>query len=558
MNNIFYRLSLLTAMTALLLASCEEKNVEPTPEPTPEPTVATFTIEVEEMTANSATTKVTPSDPDIYYVMYLCDINYLLDNKIETASDLFNDDMKYFKNGADFDGTTLRDYMQKNKVLFQGSSRVKWPNVYVGTTSILYVYGIEFNDDLSDCSMVTDIAYEVIEPERAALNDATFAVTVTPDGADVTFDIAPQGWDGHYFVQIFDTEHELYYDESKEISQEYIESLSDKWLETYRANLNSGFTSDQIIDGLCHSGNATLEYELLSDEQYILVIYAVEEVDGVYQMVSRPAIKNFATEPVTASDMTIDISIENAYVRVCDLKITPSVDDETYIMLFTPTEYLPANFTDKDLMNAVLGDFYQYSYTFKGTITSHMSTLYPSKEYVVVAFGFSGGVVTTPVFKEVFTTMEEGECELSIEDVRYGGPYKISEVAALMPDRFNNVVGMPDDEYYLMWSEIITSKPTEELFTYVVDKYSFQEYGEDIIFFDLLYDTCDPVVSSICMYEYDYYICAAAFDYKGDVTPMWRSELIDWSAEDLRPASEFVEKLTTSPNARVALVRARK
>lgn len=558
MNNIFYRLSLLTAMTALLLASCEEKNVEPTPEPTPEPTVATFTIEVEEMTANSATTKVTPSDPDIYYVMYLCDINYLLDNKIETASNLFNDDMKYFKNGADFDGTTLRDYMQKNKVLFQGSSRVKWPNVYVGTTSILYVYGIEFNDDLSDCSMVTDIAYEVIEPERAALNDATFAVTVTPDGADVTFDIAPQGWDGHYFVQIFDTEHELYYDESKEISQEYIESLSDKWLETYRANLNSGFTSDQIIDGLCHSGNATLEYELLSDEQYILVIYAVEEVDGVYQMVSRPAIKNFATEPVTASDMTIDISIENAYVRVCDLKITPSVDDETYIMLFTPTEYLPANFTDKDLMNAVLGDFYQYSYTFKGTITSHMSTLYPSKEYVVVAFGFSGGVVTTPVFKEVFTTMEEGECELSIEDVRYGGPYKISEVAALMPDRFNNVVGMPDDEYYLMWSEIITSKPTEELFTYVVDKYSFQEYGEDIIFFDLLYDTCDPVVSSICMYEYDYYICAAAFDYKGDVTPMWRSELIDWSAEDLRPASEFVEKLTTSPNARVALVRARK
>ena len=43
-----------------------------------------------------------------------------------------------------------------------------------------------------------------------------------------------------------------------------------------------------------------------------------------------------------------------------------------------------------------------------------------------------------------------------------------------------------------------------------------------------------------------YYICAAAFDYKGEVTPMWMSEPIDWRDVEPRPIEELIEKIDAS------------
>ena len=39
-----------------------------------------------------------------------------------------------------------------------------------------------------------------------------------------------------------------------------------------------------------------------------------------------------------------------------------------------------------------------------------------------------------------------------------------------------------------------------------------------------------------------YYVCAAAYDYKGNVSPMWRSEELDWSKMEPRPIEELIEK----------------
>ena len=83
---------------------------------------------------------------------------------------------------------------------------------------------------------------------------------------------------------------------------------------------------------------------------------------------------------------------------------------------------------------------------------------------------------------------------------------------------------------------------------------SYDAYGEDVIFYDLLIDTCDRVVSNIGQYDYDYYICAAAFDYRGNVTPMWRSEVISWNVDDVRPAEELIAMLDAKPNARLMVV----
>jgi hypothetical protein len=51
-----------------------------------------------------------------------------------------------------------------------------------------------------------------------------------------------------------------------------------------------------------------------------------------------------------------------------------------------------------------------------------------------------------------------------------------------------------------------------------------------------------------------YYVCAAAFDYKGDVTPMWMSGLIDWTSEDICPIEELIEKLESGAQVQMLSV----
>ncbi|WP_289466446.1 hypothetical protein, partial [Klebsiella pneumoniae] len=86
-------------------------------------------------------------------------------------------DMFYFKRGAAFDGLTLKEYMEQNKVLFQDVTRANWPDLRPAHKQVLYVYGIEFNEDFSDCARATDVVWKLIDPPLAELGDATFEVS---------------------------------------------------------------------------------------------------------------------------------------------------------------------------------------------------------------------------------------------------------------------------------------------------------------------------------------------------------------------------------------------
>ncbi|MBR2435976.1 MAG: BACON domain-containing protein [Alistipes sp.] len=512
-----------------------------------------ISIVIEELTGTNCITVVTPADPEMYYVMYKSDIQYFYDSAITNDDELFEDDMFYFKRGADYDGISLKEYMANNQVLFQNVTRANWPDLRPANRQVLYVYGVEFNEDFTDCTRITEVVWKLIDPPMAELGDATFDVTYKVDGPNVEFDVKPQGWDGLYTIQIFDYNEELYRTAS-EVDDDYVRQVGKGWITMFGNNLDGGLSVENILDFACLTGAQQRSYELASYTLYTAVVYAVAEVDGFYQMVSRPKVINFSTEKVEPSDMTIDITVDNLYVRVCDLKITPSSNNEPYKMLLLPTEYLDRDYTDDILIESVLDTYSYAAYTFRDEVESHISSLYPSTEYIVVTFGYSGGVVTTPVFKRVFTTEAEGKCELAITDVEYGGPYKPSELKALDPKRFSNIPDGYDDYMFVVWMEVKTDTPTSDIFTYFVDTETYKFYGEDVIFFDLLISTCDPVSTALAQYDFNYYICAAAFDYKGNVTPMWRSDAINFQPDDCRPAEELIEKLNSSTRAQAMVV----
>ena len=390
-------------------------------------TASSFDIEVQEVHAASAITQVTPTDDDMYYVMFLDEVSYLQFNGIATAEQLWEDDYAAFESGALANNMNLKAYMEAANVLFKGTKRVQWNRVRPGTESVLYVYGVEFDEDGATYQPVTDIAWAVICPDRAPLQDVEFGLDVEVKGAEVKLNVQPENWDGYYLVKIVDYNNEFYVGEGVTFGEDYMNAISDEWIGVYSSNLSAGHSMQDILDNICYKGDMTLEFALESYVLYSALVYPVAEHDGFVQVVGEPSYINFSTEEVGQSDMDINIEVTNCYVRVADIKITPSNPDESWLLLITPTSYLPADYDDETLLDYALGEFVYYTYEFKGEMTTHMNTLYPDTEYIIVAFGYSGGVVTTDVCSKVFKTQQEGVCELEVTDVFVGGPYRVSD-----------------------------------------------------------------------------------------------------------------------------------
>ena len=89
-------------------------------------TASSFDIEVQEVHAASAITQVTPTDDDMYYVMFLDEVSYLQFNGIATAEQLWEDDYAAFESGALANYMNLKAYMEAANVLFKGTKRVQW------------------------------------------------------------------------------------------------------------------------------------------------------------------------------------------------------------------------------------------------------------------------------------------------------------------------------------------------------------------------------------------------------------------------------------------------
>ena len=548
------------AREAVIEVAYAEQVIEVTVKQAGVQTVSSFDIDVQEVHAASAITQVTPTDDDMYYVMFLDEVSYLQFNGIATAEQLWEDDYAAFESGALANNMNLKAYMEAANVLFKGTKRVQWNRVRPGTESVLYVYGVEFDEDGATYEPVTDIAWEIICPDRAPLQDVEFGLDVEVKGAEVKLNVQPENWDGYYLVKIVDYNNEFYVGEGVTFGEDYMNAISDEWIGVYSSNLSAGHSMQDILDNICYKGDMTLEFALESYVLYSALVYPVAEHDGFVQVVGEPSYINFSTEEVGQSDMDINIEVTNCYVRVADIKITPSNPDESWLLLITPTSYLPADYDDETLLDYALGEFVYYTYEFKGEMTTHMNTLYPDTEYIIVAFGYSGGVVTTDVCSKVFKTQQEGVCELEVTDVIVGGPYRVSDLYAYDPVTFEYYKPpyYYDSSHFVITMEVKTSAPTTDIFSDFIYKADYDYHGYELMFYDLLIDTCEPYYVTTVEWEWsdtdifaNCYACAAAFDYKGDVTPMWMSELYQWTMDDIRPIEEFIEKWEAQSNIMV-------
>lgn len=503
-----------------------------------------FYITIETLSSTSCTTRIDATDAEMDFIMYLSSTSYFIESNIQTAEELFEDDKSAFLRGAMYDGIPVEQYLKNYNTVFNGTTRTEWSDLTPGSKNVLYVYGVEFTEDGSDYEPVTDIVYEIIIPIPAPLHEeVSFDATIEVSGPEATFNVTPKNWDGHYMTSVYSQTDPLYIAPGTSVDEEYTSQVATSWIDTcnwYR--MYSHYTDQDILDNVCIIGPITETVELTASTSYCAAFYAIEMVDGVLQLVSKPIVKHFTTESVTMSDMILDIKVENAYSRVADITITPSNNEEQYLFVSMPSEYITQT-DEADILNELTTTFLQYAYKFTGEMSIHIATLEPTTEYSVFVFGYYGGVVTTPLYREDFTTTEAAPGTVQVEEVIIGGPYNPGELAAALPEMFSDYAqyaGMA----YIITMQTITDKPTIDKYhlAWDLDTFNyFSTYYPDIVLSDLIGFYCEEVGYEICSFNVNYLVCGIAMDEKGNLGDMWRSETFCYTADDYVPVDDAVE-----------------
>lgn len=503
-----------------------------------------FYITIETLSSTSCTTRIDATDAEMDYIMYLSSTSYFIESNIQTAEELFEDDKSAFLRGAMYDGIPVEQYLKNYNTVFTGTTRTEWSDLTPGSKNVLYVYGVEFTEDGSDYEPVTDIVYEIIIPTPAPLREeVSFDATIEVSGPEVTFNVTPKNWDGYYMTSVYSQTDPLYIAPGTSVDEEYTSQVATSWIDTCNwYKMYSYYTDQDILDNVCIIGPITETVELTASTSYCAAIYAIEMVDGVLQLVSKPIVKHFTTESVAMSDMTLDIKVENAYSRVADITITPSNNEEQYLFVSMPSEYITQT-DEADILNELTTTFLQYAYKFTGEMSIHIATLEPTTEYSAFVFGYYGGVVTTPLYREDFTTTEAAPGTVQVEEVVIGGPYNPGELAAALPEKFSDYAqyaGMA----YIITMQTITDKPTIDKYhlAWDVDTFNyFSTYYPDIVLSDLIGFYCEEVGYEICSFNVNYLVCGIAMDEKGNLGDMWSSETFCYTADDYVPVDDAVE-----------------
>lgn len=501
-----------------------------------------FAIEVKNQSSTSCTTVITPSDDETMYIAMMADIDYFYQAGITNAEELFLDDYNYYMGIAEeYNVELIREFLLMNEMAFTGESNITWTNMTPGKDYYIYVYAIEVNETNSDYYMISPISYEKILLEAGTLREVEFDVTVDVSGPDVTYHITPINWDGKYYLDVYEEGDWMYRAEGSTLDESYATTVSNTWLGMITTYMNSGYTAEQLVEIMCLEGEQSYSENRKAATNYSMILYTIEMIDGLPQVTSKPYLVNFATEEVGRSDMQIEIEVENCYVRVADVVVTPSNDDPYTIALVSTAE-IPDS-TDAEIISWLTDNFYLSTY--RGSIFSHLNTLVPESEYTVLAFGYYGGTVTTDLFRYDFKTEAAGECLNSVVTVNWGGPYSLLELEAYDPDNYYNYGMFEAMGWFAMWSEIVTAEPATDVFhcIYRADRFAFE--GEQAIFDDLVSYACPTTQLLTGESGVLYVMCAVTMDYKGNYSDMWVSDpfTYEYSADTKLPIDELLAKI---------------
>ena len=392
---------LLTAATLSFAACTKEEAKEPnTPEgPEPEqPTGLTFNVEISEVTYSSVSYTVTPSDLEAEYLCMLYDA--------ETVEEFTQD--KYLvatlyqelEAEARSMGMTLAEFLPS--YTDNGILEDQFVGLAPESDYYLIVFGVDPANNYEACTELTKVKFTTEAFEKL---NVTFEIETTVDGNSAEYVVTPSDNETIWYFYTIPTDTFDYYQNpdayGMSLEQFYLYCLQMQ-IDGFRG---AGYDDNAILNALFHKGQLTLQAkDLTANASYTNMVagFVIDE-SGVITLATDVTTSTYTTGDAKAVELSFQISVTDVETNRAAIKITPSDNNKTFCWMVMEWDGVT---TAEEVMNEIVAMYGGWMnsgmmlYTGVQDYTGGPGSAYkyrldaPDTDYLVIAFGYAGGITT--------------------------------------------------------------------------------------------------------------------------------------------------------------------
>ena len=548
MRKIYYIVLLLLAV-AIVVPSCTEKPVddpqeqptpdpEPDPEPDPDPDPdpkpeAAFEITVTSKTELSYTVDIIPADKEMTY-FYLTETGKnLADRGLDTPEEIIAYDLEMIQAEAEAYEVTVEELVNEYYINVGDIYALTIQGIPPGEEFVVYAYGVEMVEGMpkptTELVMLRDTTVASTPVEQP------MAITVDVKGTNVDLLFDPLDYTGRYFAFIEPVSSLV---QSENPTEDELKAAAmDVWYTFLGTYLRFGFSLEAVMRDYTYEGEQTSSESLDAKTTYMAVAVPIAENGVIY---GYPTVKTFTTDDVEMSENVLTLSVKDVKPRSVTMVVDTTTEDPYLVALLTKQYFV--DMTDEEIIDYYLtnygGDMVIY-----GDLEFPMTGIEPNTEYLMVAFGYQGGVVTTQLYTHEFATPEEIKSDMSVK-INYIGHFDVNEVIALSAD-------YADREGYdamLTW-EVVTEPKAASVYRAAYKSAAVANVDDESLKQTLLAGSPKSArVVNFVAYGTEYVCCAVAVDENGNVSDLYRTEPISVTYETRGEAQDFLNYISSSPS----------
>ena len=389
-------LMMLMAMVVMAFAACEPT---PAPEPEPQPKGA-FAVEITEVTYSSVSYTVTPSDLEAEYLCLLYDA--------ETVEEFTQD--KYLvatlyqelEAEARTMGMTLAEFLPT--YTDKGILEDQFVGLAPESDYYLIVFGVDPAKNYEACTEVNKTKFTTVAFEKL---DVTFDIQTTVDGNSAEYVVTPSDNETIWYFYTIPTGTFDYYQSpdayGMSLEQFYLYCLQMQ-IDGYRG---AGYDDNTILNALFHKGQLTLQAkDLTANASYTNMVagFVIDE-SGVITLATDVTTSTYTTGDAKAVELSFQISVTDVETNRAAIKITPSDNSKTFCWMVMEWDGVA---TADEVMNEIVAMYGGWMnsgmmlYSGVQDYTGGPGSAYkyrldaPDTDYLVIAFGYAGGITTEP------------------------------------------------------------------------------------------------------------------------------------------------------------------
>ncbi len=422
---------LFTAIVALSVSSCVQKEPE-----TPKPPVDTpeFKVEIDAITRSTVTISVTPKELDMEYLCLIYEKEFVEEFTRDEflASSIYQE----IEGEAYAKGKTLAEYMPT--IVERGAMEgVRYSGMQLDSEYYVVLFGVDAANEYSRITDVVKVSFRTLAVEKS---DLSFDVGCSVIDNSVVFDVTPSDPEAYWYLFTVTKEQYDYY-----VNDENGYRMSEQYFYEYylqqeiNAYLKAGYSQEQVIEALIHSGHLQLEAKGLKENtvHYYLIAGLILDSEGI--VINTDIFKgDYTTESAAKAELSFEIEVWDVTQLTANVRITPSNDTDKYCALIQPWDGVtPANEMMHQIVNQ-WGGWMDYMANDKGMVEHVGSNAFklPAADtnYYVIAFGYNGGI-TSDAYMKTFRTLPGG----SVEEVEFS-----VSASAITPYSLNMTVTSSD------------------------------------------------------------------------------------------------------------------